>query len=78
VIGHRNPYGSIKPTLIGSRSYRKPLLDYLQGKMNSTDAIQPVLKPAIEEYHPEDPGLFNKSPRIEADGNGSLENYINT
>lgn len=56
---------------------RKPLLDYLQGKINSTDAIQPVLKPAIEEYRPEDPGLFNKRPRAETDGKGSPENQIN-
>lgn len=53
---------------------RKPLLDYLQGRINSTDAIQPVLKPAVEEYRPEDPGLFNERLRAEADGNGSLGN----
>lgn len=55
---------------------RKPLLDYLQGKISSSDAIQPVLKPAVEEYRPEDPGLFNKRLKAEADGNGSLENQI--
>ncbi|KAH9298790.1 hypothetical protein KI387_030472, partial [Taxus chinensis] len=50
---------------------RKLLLDYLEGKISSTDAIEFVVKPLVEEYCPEDPefggkcGLFNK--RIKAD-----------
>ncbi|XAR57260.1 hypothetical protein NMG60_11025330 [Bertholletia excelsa] len=47
---------------------RKPLLDYLQGKVSSSDAIQflpqsqnpkfpPTTAPSADEYRPEDPGM---------------------
>lgn len=39
---------------------RKPLLDYLTGKVSATDAVD--LLPAVEEYRPDEPALDPLSP----------------
>ncbi|GLJ33880.1 hypothetical protein SUGI_0681480 [Cryptomeria japonica] len=50
---------------------RKTLLDYLESKVASTDAIELVIKPPVEEYHPEEPnfgaqnGFFSKRIRLD-------------
>ncbi|KAA8548656.1 hypothetical protein F0562_000340 [Nyssa sinensis] len=64
---------------------RKPLLDYLQGKVSSTDAIEfvapqnPIFSAAVDEYRPEDPGLITADTEFDVNQDSTAlvsENYM--
>ncbi|CAO2821506.1 unnamed protein product [Amaranthus hypochondriacus] len=54
---------------------RKPLLDYLEGRTSSSEAIEFVLPTSneVEEYRPDDPQFFNSLPISNSVGNLGFE-----